>query len=253
MALPTIAFFGATGGCAGYCLASALKAGHKCSALARTPSKLTTSLKEKGVSDSSLQNLTIIQGDAKDISACAKTLSAAPNGAIVDTIVSGIGGYPKLQWSITQPVVGKDPTLCAEAGAALLAALSQLQPSRKPLLINISTTGITHGPRDVPLAYYALYHWLLSSPHADKRATEAQIAAHMHGPSPWLRAYIHVKPTLLSDGQGKGVRAVRAGVEAKPAIGYVIARKDVGAWMYEKLIEGTVPKEWENQGMSLTT
>ncbi|KAI7080755.1 hypothetical protein KC327_g10 [Hortaea werneckii] len=45
--MSTLAFFGATGDCAGYCLAQALNAGYDCRALARTPAKLTASLKNK--------------------------------------------------------------------------------------------------------------------------------------------------------------------------------------------------------------
>jgi len=82
----TIAFFGATGGCANASLTAALKNGYTCSALARTPSKLSDSLATKGIESS---NLSIIKGDVRDIEAVKKTLVI--DGRVADCIVSGIG------------------------------------------------------------------------------------------------------------------------------------------------------------------
>ena len=75
MAPPKVAFFGATGDCAGYCLANALNAGYDCVALARTPAKLTKSMKDKGVNVEALdQHLTIVEGNVKDVEAVKKAL-----------------------------------------------------------------------------------------------------------------------------------------------------------------------------------
>lgn len=91
----TIAFLGATGGCAGACLIAALNDGYTCRALARSPSKLLESLRTKGLSDSVLSNLDIIEGNAKDIESL-KTLLRTESG-IVDAIVFGIGAAPVLR------------------------------------------------------------------------------------------------------------------------------------------------------------
>jgi hypothetical protein len=51
---PTIAFFGATGGCANACLVHTLNAGYSVAALARTPTKLKTQLLAQGLSEETL-------------------------------------------------------------------------------------------------------------------------------------------------------------------------------------------------------
>jgi putative NADH-flavin reductase len=90
MSTKTLAFFGATGDCAGFCLAAALKENYDCIALARTPEKLSQSMTAKGVSQDALSSrLTIIKGDIRDIEAVKQVLVL--NGKVVDTIISGIG------------------------------------------------------------------------------------------------------------------------------------------------------------------
>jgi putative NADH-flavin reductase len=89
----TLAFFGVTGDVAGWTLAFALKAGYNCQALARTPAKLTESLKQKGVSTDALdKHLTIVQADIRDVEAVKSTLRT--RDGVVDKIVSGIGTFP---------------------------------------------------------------------------------------------------------------------------------------------------------------
>ena len=161
-----IAFFGATGDCSGFTLANTLNAGYDCIALARTPAKLTESMKHKGVSTSALdQRLTIIQGDVKDVEAVKRALQL--NGQVVDTIVCGIGGTPQLQWSLWTPVTLNDPHICQDAGNTILKALQDLKPATKPLLILVSTTGIPPNgmPRDEPLLCVPFYRWMLHIPH----------------------------------------------------------------------------------------
>ena len=250
-----LAFFGATGGCAGYCLANSLKAGYDCTALARTPAKLTQAMKDKGVSSEALdQHLTIIQGNVKDVESVKQAVQL--NGQVVDTIVSGIGGTPKLQWSFWQPVTLTDPTICQDAGRTILQALTQLKPAKKPLLINVSTTGIAPQgmPRDIPLVYIPLYKWFLHVPHEDKRILEQALKEHMQlaEGERGLRAYVNVKPSLLFDGDGKGLEAIRQGIDEDPAIGYSIQRGDVGLFMFERLIKSGVKEEWLNKSLPLT-
>ena len=255
MSASKIAFFGATGDSAGHCLAYTLNAGYDCVALARTPAKLTQSMKDKNVSASALdQHLTIIQGDVKDVSAVKSALQI--NGIVVDTIVSGIGLPPIFNWSFRTPFTIADPDICKGAGATILQALEQLKPARKPFLINISTTGIPPKgkPRDVPLAYLFLYPYFGHVMHEDKRILEANLAAHVRLPEGQrgIRGFVNVKPSLLMDGEGKGLDAIRQGVDEEPAVGYSIQRKDVGLWMFTNLLEADVKSGWVNKSVSLT-
>lgn len=253
-----VAFFGATGDCAGFCLAAALRAGFDCVALARSQTKLRDSLQAKGVSSVIIEErLVIVQGDVRDARAVAEALHV--NGRTVDVIVSGIGGTLQLQASLFQPAVINDATICRDAGQVILDALVELAPPHKPLLVSISTTGITNKgePEDVPLLFRPLYHWFLAHPHADKKALEDKLHDHLQADESkrGIRGYINVKPSLLLDGEGKGSAAVRYGVEGldDPAVGYTICRKDVGEWIFEKLLRRVPPDNWLNKGITLTT
>lgn len=244
-ALSTVAFLGATGDCAGFCLANALKAGHQCVALARTPAKLTTSLQSKGVSEAALKNLDIVQGDIRDQKAVERALQV--HGQVADIIVTAVGSVPKLEWSLTSPIGVVDSTLCGDGAEVLAAALSALQPSKTPQLVAVSTTGITQGkqPRDVPLPYVPLYHWLLHVPHIDKANMEATLRKASPG-------FIAVKPTLLFDGPSRGITKLRVGTNDQPALGYGIRRSEVGEWMYDSLIARQAKPGYLGKGISLT-
>lgn len=251
-----LAFIGATGGCAGFALASALNAGYTCTALARTPEKLTTSLEGRGVDKSTIsEHLTIIQGDGTSVEDVKKVLRA-PNGEVVDIIINGIGGVPALKWSIRRPVVLAVPNICQDSGVAVLEAAKQVAGEKLPLLVCVSTTGIPPPgqPRDVPLAFVPLYSWLLHDPHVDKEVLERNLRAHIQLPQSQrgIRAFVLVKPSLLLDGDGLGLENVREGHDAEPAVGYTIQRKDVGTWIFERLIR-TEPKDvWINGSATLT-
>jgi len=247
----TIAFLGATGGCAGTCLIAALKEGYTCRALARTPAKLTTSLETQGLSESLLANLEIIQGNAKDINSI-KSLLQTPTG-IVDIIVFGVGAAPKLRLHI-MPVTLDDIEVCRTAMATLLSALDDLKAATKPRLLVISTTGITNGPRDVPLLYVPLYHWFLHIPHVDKRVMEELVCAQRQKSAAerTVGEFTIVRPTLLMDGNGVGVAKIRYGLESNPALGWTIDRKDVGNWLFEKGIKPADLGKFEDQAVSLT-
>jgi hypothetical protein len=120
------------------------------------------------------------------------------------------------------------------------------------------------GPRDVPLAYYWLYHVLLKVPHADKRAMESVVAKATTetGDDSPISGFVIPRATLLQNGESKGLNKVRAGwvphpdaINAeskgvKPAIGYSIRRADVGAWIFEQVIKGK--GDWVNKCVSLT-
>jgi hypothetical protein len=250
----TIAFFGATGDCAGYCLAAALEGGYHCSALARSPDKLVKSLEAKGINGNIIQKqLRIVEGDVKSVEAVKQALYQ--DGQLAEQIISGIGGTPTLQWSLPKPVTLTDPTICQDAGATILEALKEIHSDRKPFLFNVSTTGISSAgcPRNVPLLFYPMYHWLLAVPHADKKVLEQNLSAHMNLPESEraLRGFVNIRPSMLVDGKGSGVESVREGSDQSPAVGYTISRQDVGKWMFERLVKGNAAK-WTNGGVSIT-
>ena len=255
---PTILFLGATGGCTLTVLTHSLKAGYPCIALVRTPSKLTSLLTAQGISEATLSShLTIHTGNALDVEAvkAALLVQTGPSTRLPDTIISGLGAAPKLQFSLFQPITLDDPHVCATAARTLVSALTELyaaQPSlssSKPLLSFISTTGISRGAEDVPFWMRFLYHVILHVPHVDKKGMED--AFRDARPSPF-RAVVGVRPTLLTDGAELGVQKIRAGTEASPAVGYTISRKDVGRWIFGNVVEGK-GQGCEGEMVSLTS
>lgn len=255
MSSSKIAFFGATGDCAGYCLVSALAAGHSCVALARNPSRLSQSLRDKGVSVSAIEShLTIVEGNVKDIRAVQQALQI--DGAVVDFIVSGIGAAPKFQWSIFQPITLDDTKVCQTAGSTILQALRVLNSAQKPVIINVMTTGIPPEgkPWDVPVLLTWMYHYIMQVPHEDKAAVQDMLIEHMRLPETQrdLGGFVNIKASLLMDGTSKGLQLVREGVEDTPAIGYTIRRADVGLWIYERLLKTNIKDEWVNKGVCIT-
>lgn len=251
---PTIAFFGATGGCVSATLASALRGGHTCTALARTPDKLRNLLLTKHTIPASVLDtqLTIKSGNVKVVSDVQQVLiSPTKPSSLVDIIVSGIGGYPKMQWSLKTPLTVDDPTICEDGMTAILSALASLQKSGpykdsgKPLLIALSTTGLS-ARRDVPYLLYPLYHYLLAVPHVDKKTMERLV---FQSKGHQIRDFVIVKPTLLKDCAPKGLDKVKAGWvwgvpdgqgkgmdDGEAALGYGIGRTDVGNWIFEEVI-----------------
>ncbi|KAM0347330.1 hypothetical protein ACHAPU_004849 [Fusarium lateritium] len=252
---PTIACFGATGGCVAAALANALNAGHFCTALARHPEKLRNVLQtEQNIpSDIIDQYLSIHQGDVKDPVAVAKALiSPSDASSVVDFILSGVGSYPKFQWSITRPFPLKDETICEDAIKTIYAALSNLSASgitgtssaQKPLLVAVSTAGCGRN-RGIPLPIYLQYHYFLGSPLADKKTMENVI---MEDKGRHIRDFVIMRPLVLTDGDAKGDGQLRVGWEwgitdgedrAKepgPEIGYTVSRKDVGKWTFDHVV-----------------
>ena len=197
----------------------------------------------KGVPESTIQDhLTITQGDVLDVNACKGPLTL--NNRPADVIISGIG-------MVNMSELWYGSTLCGDATTNILAALEQLKLAKKPLLVVLSTTGITNGPRDVPLLFTFLYHVLLASPHKDKKKMENIITEHAKSSQSAISGFVVVKPSLLMDGEACGTQLVRMGTEQQPAIGYTIRRNDVGQWMYENLIGGDGHR-FAGQKLSLT-
>ena len=261
----TIAFFGATGGCALACLTRTLLSEspvYHVNALARTPSKLTNLLKERGVPSEIVDSrLTIISGDVKNAEAVRSTL-VTKSERMADIIVCGIGGTPQLRLH-PYPVTLNDPTICEDATNTIIAQVSSLTSSGvkpvngRPYMAIVSTTGISKRRRDVPYAFVPLYHWFLAVPHEDKRKVETNLAKNIGNLN-----FTAVRPSLLMDGPAKSMDAVRVGWELPegpggddqspgPAIGYTITRDTVGQWMFENLVKGNA-EEWGGKMVSLT-
>ncbi|KAL9640276.1 MAG: hypothetical protein Q9164_000372 [Protoblastenia rupestris] len=262
----SIAFFGATGGSTVACLAFALEAGYTCSALSRSSSKLHNLLLDRKIPESTINaHLTIIQGDVRDPQSVSQTLAPPtkiqnPNSTtknpIVDLIISGIGRPPIFTPNPLNPTFD-DPTICQDAIGTILAALrnnlqQQHQPSssspplrKKPLLVALSTTGISAQARDVPLAMIPLYHWVLAVPHKDKKEMEALLVAEAAKPphERVIEDFVIVRPSLLTDKARLGTGRVRVGEPKEPAVGYTISREDVGGWVFDEIVNNEDGRE----------
>ncbi|KAI4160174.1 MAG: hypothetical protein LQ342_005963 [Letrouitia transgressa] len=251
----SIAFFGATGGSTLACLALALEAGHPCSALSRSSSKLRSLLLDRQIPESTLSaHLTITEGDIRDAAAVSRTLSSS------SLIISGIGAYPKPRTNPLNPSF-QDPIICQDAIATILSALRTASSPKKPLLVALSTTGISSRARDVPLVLVPLYAWFLHIPHADKKAMEVLLETERAKPEPEraIADFVIVRPSLLKDGKRLGAEKVRVGEEGEgimaPAVGYTISREDVGGWVFENVVakgEEEGRKRWGGKMVSLT-
>ncbi|KAM0218120.1 hypothetical protein ACHAPQ_004437 [Fusarium lateritium] len=265
---PTIAYFGATGGCMAETLSSALNEGYYCTALARNPENLRSVLiTEKHISLEIIDKyLTIHQGDVKDHAAVAKALVSPTNSQfVVDFILSGVGSRPKFQWSITRPLPLQDPTICEDTIKTIYAALSNLSASgitgttasQKPLLVVVSAAGCGRA-RGIPLPVYLQYHYLVGGPLADKQKMEDLILQHN---GRHIRDFVIMRPLVLTDGEAKGEEQLRVGWEwgvvgekgranePGPKLGYLMSKADLGKWTFDHVIaEGG----WEGKCVYLT-
>lgn len=187
-------------------------------------------LLEKGVPESTISDhLTITQGDVLNVDSCKGPLTL--NGRPADIIISGIG-------IVNLKEAFSEIRLCGDAASNILAALQQLRLARKPLFVAVSTTGITSGPRDVPLAFMPMYHVLLANPHKDKKRMEETMVEHAESANSAISGYVVVRASLLMNGKALGGSKIRVGTEQKPAVGYTISRDDVGLWIFENLVQG---------------
>lgn len=114
----------------------------------------------------------------------------------------------------------------------------------------------------MPWPIVPLYHYLGSSPHADKRAMEELVRGDR---GEHVRGFVVVRPSLLTDGRPRELESVRAGwewgvdvdgvqgnggeKEPGPQVGWYVARKDVGEWVFRKAV---VEGGWERRCVSLT-
>lgn len=242
---PTLAFFGATGGCTSAALLHALNAEYSCTVLARTPQKLHDLLTTRGASAATLERLHVVKGDIRDAAAVKSALCSGERP--VDIIICGVG----------MDIMAKHPdtTICQDGTRSILAGLDVLAEEgtfkgrEKPFLCAISTTGIANGPRDVPIAMLPMYHMMLKAPHADKRVMEDELE--QAGKAGRVGGWCTVRPSFLIDGKDHGREKVKQGKEGSPAVGYVISRADVGRWMFEDVIFGD-PYELNGEKPSIT-
>jgi hypothetical protein len=267
--VPTIAFFGATGGCAKACLVYALRAGIKTVALARAPLKLKNALLEQGVTQETLDSkLQILEGDARDSAIVKKVLQLNDtSGQLVDGIVSGIGAQPIMTFSLKAHV--DNPHVNEETTSALIAALDEIEKqyprAAKPWITVISATGVAgrsstrvaNEPQDVPFLMRGLYRYGLSIPHADKMRMECLISDHRD----LFSGTAILRPTLLlGDGSvsvdsdpDEEKKRIRVGTVENPAIGYTIQRAAVGKWIFDEIIQkGHMDERWDNGKITLT-
>ncbi|KAJ6132171.1 hypothetical protein N7471_007386 [Penicillium samsonianum] len=249
--MTTIAFFGATGGCANACLTYTLLNGYNARALARTPSKLTTLLlSQPGITQEILsRQLEIIEGDATDVESITKTLitnsdtNSATSGActLVTNIISGLGGAPTMSFTkeskcaktqMRMPALPhielSNPHITEQATRALLQALAKIASERfasfeayravAPRVTVISTTGHLPGSKDVPFWFRPMYSLLLPIPHADKLQMERLLDKEVElGHAGVLAAgVVVVRPSFLT---GDHRVPVREGEESGEGVG----------------------------------
>ncbi|KAF3933244.1 hypothetical protein ABW19_dt0204111 [Dactylella cylindrospora] len=261
----TIAFFGATGGCALTTLELSLRAGYHCSALVRSSKKLSDMLSKT----TPTANLRIVEGDALNKEPIRDVLVDTTTGAIVDTIVYGLGMRPTMTSSVTFKF--EQPTLCEDTMKNIISVVEELKPAVAPMATIISTTGVS-SENDVPVLFLPLYHWALKTPHIDKgKLEEAVVDAAKKG---IYRDFIIVRPSLLTDGKAThgDVKVGYSGSEKKSgkgeltlaeggsgwksvkgvAVGYTISRKDVGAWIFEEAVVNGGGNGFLGQRVTLT-
>ncbi|MCJ1268544.1 hypothetical protein MMC22_008432, partial [Lobaria immixta] len=140
-------------------------------------------------------------------------------------------------------------TICAEAMTSILSALADLKPLRRPLITVISSTGISAGPRDVPLLLVPLYKVILHNAHQDKHNMEQiltdSLAESASGrKETWMRGFVTVRPSLLTNGPALEQPKVRVGTLTKPAVGYTVSREDVGKWIFDELVANEGRDRW---------
>jgi hypothetical protein len=268
---PTISIFGATGGSGLSILRFCLTSSYRCTVMVRNPEKLLNIL---SVSEPP-SNLTIVTGTIQDVTAVRRALLTS-EGRLVDIVISCIGFVPSFKptskFSINPFKNVDDLHICEQGTKNILSAISDIKsdhPSsapitdgsrheddtnkvRSPLLVVLSTTGISSAGRDIPLLMAPLYYGLLGPPHKDKRAMEDVLRS--SSSQPWVA----IRPAFLS-GDGKGEhtgKKIRVGTEKdgkheKLAIGYTIKREDVGYWIFKEIVQGDWMR-WVGRAVTLT-
>lgn len=129
-------------------------------------------------------------------------------------------------------------------------------------VVSTTGTGKTVG-EDVPALMTPVYKYLLQVPHEDKKQMEKAVmdAGSGQGREELLGAWVVVLAAGLVDKAWKGT--VRAGYDGRVrnggkwgdcegrAVGYTVGREEVGAWIWEEVIEGKVGGEWWGKRVTL--
>lgn len=216
----------------------------------RNPEKLKNLLTDRGIYDSATANiLTVTKGSVSETDLVRKVLLYAD--IPVDLIVFGIGG--KMSFENPLKPTLDNPTVCQDAIRVVFEASRTLDPAngeaasehnRKPLLAVLSTTGISE-KRDLPILMMPMYKWMLKVPHVDKKAMEELIFKEiaLARAERGIENYIIVRPSFLTDGKSEGLANIKVGTEVKPAVGYTIARSDVGVWLFQNAVRNGLKEE----------
>lgn len=218
--------------------------------VARNKTKLVTYLTtEYSITDSQISNhLTIVEGNIRDEASVTATLFPAANSNIsADLIIYGIGASPTIKWRYIVPKVYlDDPTICEDGMNVVISALKsngavKADGRGKPSLVALSTIGTT-AEKDVPWLYYPVYFWFVVEPLTGKVRMEKVILS--AGDSGVIGGYAIVKPTILTDGEERGTKKVKAALQGElGAMGYTISRRDVGAYIFETIVEARGSEE----------
>lgn len=143
-------------------------------------------------------------------------------------------------------------TICGEAARSFVGAIAELKPVQKPLILGISTTGISAGPRDVPLAFYFLYKVLLAGAHRDKHDMENVLTTAAAEELSNIRGAVIVRASLLTNGPAHGGDVLRVGNEQNPEVGYTVSREDIGQWIFENIVRNEDRDRWLGEKVCLT-
>ncbi|KAF2705577.1 hypothetical protein K504DRAFT_537143 [Pleomassaria siparia CBS 279.74] len=143
----TILFLCVSGGVGLSALKHSLAAYNACITLCRVPSKLSAIIPSSAT-------LSIIQGNAHDLSAVSKAL-VTPNGSLVDQVISSIGSGFNSKMAMAQPDV------CGTGMKILLQNSSALA--------NPHHGGKQKFGRDVPLLMVPVYNIFVANPIKDRK------------------------------------------------------------------------------------
>ncbi|KAM0082221.1 hypothetical protein ACKRZS_005589 [Fusarium odoratissimum] len=257
------AFIGACGATLRHVLAWTLLDGHKAAALVRDHSKLKKILLDLGVSEKIQQSqLIVVEGSSRDVSTVRNLLLNDP-----EIIFSGITSTWKFRFNPFHPISMDDASITGDSAAAVMQALKDLVSTNSitnlPIYAPISSTG--HGSRrDQPRSLMPLYWWLLKEAQADTAVLERVTRDAATQNQSCLGGYVMLRPPLLTDGEMKGTKEVRAGwiweddifqksdeQETGVRVGYTISRMDLARWMFEELIQGDI-RSWNGKCVNLT-
>jgi nucleoside-diphosphate-sugar epimerase len=269
---PTVAIIGSTGGSGLATLRQCLAASYSVTVLVRQPSKLLSLLSVP----SAPPNLTVVTGSVRDAAAVKSTLRN-PDGSLVDIVISCIGFVPGASSKLLSLDLfnGFDKRICLDGTRIIVECIAELRAEtasasdgKGPVLVVLSSTGVTAAARDVPLAMVPLYRITLGPPHKDKKDMEDYLhsLSASSPPANTAQKWVIIRPSLLF-GDGKGEpsgKKIRVGIEKdgkaeSSAVGYRISREDVGYWLFEHIVRGEgedggekTADEWVGKCVTLT-